>query len=227
VKAGAKGIGELKYHVEADGPEMRRIYDLCAELNVPVLIHFQEVSQAAAAGGYNTGIKRFAAVLKAYPKTKFIAHADAFWANISADYREDTAYPSGPVGLHMIFQLADALGAGLHRCAQNLLGVGPGHVMAHHVTREHAGICGGKRRHFRLRPVARQQAGGGDACALLVGDVQRPIAPHVEMHVDHRRAPVRHRGLCLRQCGRARDGTHPRQYRTPIHPCSPCCRRQV
>ncbi|MBN9588364.1 MAG: amidohydrolase family protein [Alphaproteobacteria bacterium] len=97
VKAGAKGIGELKYHVEADGPEMRRIYALCAELNVPVLIHFQEVSQAAAAGGYNTGIKRFGAVLKAYPKTKFILHADAFWANVSADYHEDTPYPSGPI----------------------------------------------------------------------------------------------------------------------------------
>lgn len=97
VKGGAKGIGELKYHVEADGPQMRRIYALCAELNVPVLIHFQEVSQAAAAGGYNTGVKRFAAVLKAFPKTKFIAHADAFWANISADYREDTPYPSGPI----------------------------------------------------------------------------------------------------------------------------------
>ncbi|HVV28741.1 MAG TPA: amidohydrolase family protein [Rhizomicrobium sp.] len=97
VKAGAKGIGELKFHVEADGPEMRRVYDLAADLDVPVLIHFQEVGQAAAAGGYNTGIKRFAAILKAYPRTKFIAHADAFWANISADYHEQEAYPTGPI----------------------------------------------------------------------------------------------------------------------------------
>jgi predicted TIM-barrel fold metal-dependent hydrolase len=97
VKAGARGIGELKQHVDADGPEMRRVYDLCAELDVPVLIHFQEVGQAAAAGGYNMGVKRFGAVLKAYPKTKFIAHADAFWANISADYHEETAYPTGPI----------------------------------------------------------------------------------------------------------------------------------
>ncbi len=97
VKSGARGIGELKYHVEADGPEMRRMYDLCAELDVPVLVHFQEVGQASAAGTYNAGIKRFGAVLKAYPRTKFIAHADAFWANISADYKEDTPYPTGPV----------------------------------------------------------------------------------------------------------------------------------
>lgn len=97
VKAGAKGIGELKYHVAADGPEMRRIYALCAELSVPVLIHFQEVGQAAAAGTYNAGIKRFGAMLKAYPKTRFILHADAFWANISADYHDDTPYPTGPI----------------------------------------------------------------------------------------------------------------------------------
>jgi uncharacterized protein len=97
VKRGAKGFGELKYPVAADGPEMRRIYDLAAELNVPVLIHFQEIGQPAAPGGYNTGIKRFAAILKAYPRTKFIGHADAFWANISADYHEQEAYPTGPI----------------------------------------------------------------------------------------------------------------------------------
>jgi len=97
VKSGAKGFGELKYPVAADGPEMRRIYDLAAELNVPVLIHFQEIGQPAAPGGYNTGIKRFAAILKAYPRTRFIGHADAFWANISADYHEQEAYPTGPI----------------------------------------------------------------------------------------------------------------------------------
>jgi predicted TIM-barrel fold metal-dependent hydrolase len=97
VKAGARGIGELKYHVAADGPEMRRIYALCAELDVPVLIHFQEVGQASAAGTYNAGIKHFAPVVKQYHKTKFILHADAFWANVSADYDEKDPYPTGPV----------------------------------------------------------------------------------------------------------------------------------
>ncbi|MDB5734438.1 MAG: putative metal-dependent hydrolase of the TIM-barrel fold protein [Alphaproteobacteria bacterium] len=97
VKAGARGIGELKYHVAADGPEMRRMYDLCAELDVPVLIHFQEVGQASAAGTYNAGIKHFAPVIRQYHKTKFILHADAFWANVSADYDEKDPYPTGPV----------------------------------------------------------------------------------------------------------------------------------
>jgi predicted TIM-barrel fold metal-dependent hydrolase len=97
VKAGAKGFGELKHQVEADGPEMRRVYALAAELDVPVLLHFQEIGQPAAPGGYNTGIKRFEAMLKAFPRTKFIGHGDAFWANISGDYAEKEIYPEGPI----------------------------------------------------------------------------------------------------------------------------------
>src|SRR6185436_7849198 len=37
------------------------------------------------------------AMLKAYPKTTFIGHADAFWANVSADYHNEAAYPAGPI----------------------------------------------------------------------------------------------------------------------------------
>ena len=39
----------------------------------------------------------FEAMLKAYPKTRFIGHADAFWANISADYANEAAYPAGKI----------------------------------------------------------------------------------------------------------------------------------
>jgi predicted TIM-barrel fold metal-dependent hydrolase len=97
VKAGARGFGELKYQVQADGPEMQRVYALAAELNVPVLLHFQEIGQPAAPGGYNMGVKRFEAMLKAFPRTKFIGHGDAFWANISGDYAEKDVYPEGPI----------------------------------------------------------------------------------------------------------------------------------
>ena len=97
VKDGACGIGEIKYHVEADGPELRRMYALAAELNVPILVHFQEVQHFEGEGLFSTGFKRFAAMLKAYPKTRFIGHADAFWANIDAGYANEAAYPSGPV----------------------------------------------------------------------------------------------------------------------------------
>ena len=97
VKQGAIGFGELKFHVEAAGPELRRVYDLAADLNVPVLIHFQEVPHTPPEGVFSTGFKNFEAILKAYPKTRFIGHADAFWANVSADYANEAAYPSGKI----------------------------------------------------------------------------------------------------------------------------------
>jgi len=97
VKQGAIGIGELKSHVEAAGPELKRMYALAAELNVPVLVHFQEVPHTPTEGTFSTGWKNFEAVLKANPRTKFIGHADAFWANVSADYANESAYPSGPI----------------------------------------------------------------------------------------------------------------------------------
>jgi predicted TIM-barrel fold metal-dependent hydrolase len=98
VKDGAQGFGELKFHVAADGPELRRLYALAADLKVPLLIHFQEVDHFPDEGTWSTGYaKTFASILKAYPKTTFIGHADAFWANVSADYQNQAAYPTGPI----------------------------------------------------------------------------------------------------------------------------------
>jgi uncharacterized protein len=97
VKDGALGLGEIKYQVPCDGPEMKRMYALAAELNVPIQIHFGDVPQASGNGVFSGGFKRFDTMLKQFPKTKFIAHADTFWANVSSDYAYDTAYPSGPI----------------------------------------------------------------------------------------------------------------------------------
>ncbi len=80
-----------------DGPELRRMYALAAELDVPILVHFQDVPHFATEGVFASGFKNFEVILKAYPKTRFIGHADEFWSNISADYRGDAAYPVGPV----------------------------------------------------------------------------------------------------------------------------------
>ena len=97
VKHGAHGFGEVKFHVEADGPEMRRLYAAAAELGVPVTIHFQEVPHTPSEGVFNTGFKRFDQILRAYPKTTFVGHCDAFWANVSADYANDKDYPRTPI----------------------------------------------------------------------------------------------------------------------------------
>ena len=98
IKDGAQGFGEMKFHVAADGPELRRMYALAADLRVPLLIHFQEVDHFPNEGTWSTGYaKTFESILMAYPRTTFIGHADAFWANVSADYQNEAAYPTGPI----------------------------------------------------------------------------------------------------------------------------------
>ena len=97
VKNGAVGFGELKFHVEADGPELQRMYALAAELGVPILVHFQEVDHFPGEGRWSSGFKRFEAMLRTFPKTTFVGHADAFWANVDATYENEAAYPTGPI----------------------------------------------------------------------------------------------------------------------------------
>ena len=90
LKSGAIGIGEQKFDVACDSPEMERIIQLAAEFDVPVLMHFQQ-------GSYNSDLHRFHRVLEKYPKVNFIGHAQTFWGNIGADYDEKILYPTGPV----------------------------------------------------------------------------------------------------------------------------------
>src|ERR1041384_2674870 len=98
IKAGARGFGEMKYHLANDGPEFERMYTLAAELRVPILIHFQEVDQFENEGAWSPGFaKTFERMLKTHRDTTFIVHADAFWANVSADYHNESAYPSGRI----------------------------------------------------------------------------------------------------------------------------------
>ena len=60
-------------------------------------MHFQEVEHFAGEGAVATGFKHFEAMLKKFPKTQFIGHADAFWANVDANYANEASYPTGPI----------------------------------------------------------------------------------------------------------------------------------
>src|SRR4030095_11025583 len=75
LKLGAKVIGEQKFGVECDSLVSEAIYRMAEEFNVPVLLHFQH-------GMYNLGIDRFHVVLEKFPRVRFVAHAQTFWANI-------------------------------------------------------------------------------------------------------------------------------------------------
>jgi uncharacterized protein len=97
IRDGAVSVGELKFHLGLDSPDMRRIYAACAELQVPVMMHIQNFPHFPGELPYNTGYPEFDKVLRAYPNTKFIGHGDLFWAHISADVPIDRGYPSGPI----------------------------------------------------------------------------------------------------------------------------------
>ena len=97
IKGGAVSIGELKFHLALDSPEMRRVYDIAAELQVPVMMHIQTFPHFDGELPYNTGYPQFDKMLRAYPRTNFIGHGDLFWANISADVPTDRGYPAGPI----------------------------------------------------------------------------------------------------------------------------------
>ncbi len=97
LRGGAVSIGELKYHLALDSPEMRRLYEMAAEMKVPVMMHIQNFPHFPGELPYNTGYPRFDQVLRAYPKTTFLGHGDLFWAHISADVPTDRGYPAGPI----------------------------------------------------------------------------------------------------------------------------------
>jgi predicted TIM-barrel fold metal-dependent hydrolase len=91
LKRGATIIGEQKFGVECDAPEMQRIYQLAQANGVPVLLHFQF-------GMYNYGFERFHRMLEKYPKVRFVGHAQTWWANIDRNHTDQRVlYPKGPV----------------------------------------------------------------------------------------------------------------------------------
>ena len=97
IRNGAVSIGELKFHLALDSPEMRRVYEIAADLQVPVMMHIQTFPHFEGELPYNTGYPQFDKMLRAYPRTNFIGHGDLFWAHISADVPTDRGYPSGPI----------------------------------------------------------------------------------------------------------------------------------
>ena len=92
LKLGAVVIGEQKFGVECDSPEMQKLYELAAAYRVPILMHWQS-------GSYNHGFDRFHRMLAKYPKTNFVGHAQTWWANIDAANVDDPKklYPRGKV----------------------------------------------------------------------------------------------------------------------------------
>jgi predicted TIM-barrel fold metal-dependent hydrolase len=91
LKQRAVMIGEQKFGVECDSPEMQRIYDVARAHGVPVLMHWQFKR-------FNYGFERFDKVLEKYPTVNFIGHAQTWWGNVDRNHADQSVmYPKGPV----------------------------------------------------------------------------------------------------------------------------------
>jgi predicted TIM-barrel fold metal-dependent hydrolase len=83
-------IGEQKFGVDCDSAPMQKLYQLAADYQVPILMHWQE-------GSYNFGFDRFYQMLEKYPHTIFIGHAQTWWANLDKNCEPTVLYPKGKI----------------------------------------------------------------------------------------------------------------------------------
>lgn len=91
------GFGEHKVRIACDHPASLQIYQFCSEVGWPVLLHFDYQDF------HNYNVEAFHKVLEACPDTRFIGHAQSWWANLSAEVVRDyqspdfEEYPQGPL----------------------------------------------------------------------------------------------------------------------------------
>ncbi|MEX1211952.1 MAG: amidohydrolase family protein [Balneolaceae bacterium] len=91
LEQGACVIGEMKYGLACDSPQMKRIYEVARAWDVPVLLHWQH-------DRYNLGFDRFHKVLEEFPDVNFIGHAQTWWVNIDKAHEDQSVlYPDGSV----------------------------------------------------------------------------------------------------------------------------------
>jgi len=90
LKQGAIGIGEQKFHVDADSTYIGKLAEIAQQYRVPMLLHFQHET-------YNLGLDKFHKILERYPKVAFIGHAQTWWGNIGTESRQEDLYPKGKV----------------------------------------------------------------------------------------------------------------------------------
>jgi predicted TIM-barrel fold metal-dependent hydrolase len=92
VKKGCRGLGEILAGLPVDSPLTDRLYAVCEDLRLPVLLHFDNWINRDS-----LGLKGFAKVLRKHPKLVFVAHGPAFWREISSKLKRSDGYPGGKV----------------------------------------------------------------------------------------------------------------------------------
>lgn len=91
VAMGCKGFGEHKVGLYIDDERCKKVYNICGEMNLPVLMHLDP--------GLNIdepGLPRLENLLKEIG-TIFIMHGPGWWTEISEGNQERGGYPKGKI----------------------------------------------------------------------------------------------------------------------------------
>ena len=99
IALGAKGLGELTSHLDADDPQLDNLFSACEECDLPVIIHISPNHDDGYGICDEIGLPRLEKVLKKHPNLKIIGHSQPFWAEIDGGLTEEIrgTYPQGKV----------------------------------------------------------------------------------------------------------------------------------
>lgn len=89
VSRGALGFGEYKVKLPIDHPYSLRLYELCGDYGIPILLHIDDQ--------HNYGVESvFLDIASKYSRTIFIMHGPGWWRHISGRPGCE-AYPKGSI----------------------------------------------------------------------------------------------------------------------------------
>lgn len=92
IDRGARGFGELKCDLPIDHERMQLLYELCADHDLPVVMHIDDFHCKD-----EVGLPATEAMVETYSDVDFVMHAPGWWTHISADAEATDGYPDGPV----------------------------------------------------------------------------------------------------------------------------------
>lgn len=100
---GVQVYGELKLRMMYDNLDALRVFRVCGEQGLPVVVHLDYPIPTGRTyprpdWWYGGGIEAFERAVRACPATIFVGHGPGFWAHISGDDQaEQVYYPEGEV----------------------------------------------------------------------------------------------------------------------------------
>jgi len=92
VEMGCRGFGEHKVGLAIDDERCKRIYEICGEMNLPVLMHLDPGLNIDEAG-----LPRLEKLLQEMLETTFIMHGPGWWTEISGGNQARGGYPEGEI----------------------------------------------------------------------------------------------------------------------------------